>query len=155
RRFRLELGLSSSSDPLFAGRNSPRLVLALFSPEFASAQPDWPANTQVTGFPFYDERDANLDEDLTRLLNEGEPPLVFTLGSSAVWDAGRFYVESAAAAQRLGWPAVLLVGNNHGNQLPKPLPAKIVVASYGPYAQIFPRASLIVHHGGIGTTAQA
>jgi len=155
RRLRLELGLSSGNDPLFAGRNSPRLVLALFSPEFAQAQPDWPANTQVTGFSFYDERDENLDPDLTTLLNEREPPLVFTLGSSAVWDAGRFYIESVAAAQRLGRPAVLFVGNNQGNQLPKPLPAKIVVASYGPYAQIFPRASMIVHHGGIGTTAQA
>jgi len=155
RRLRLELGLPRGRDALFAGRNSTQLVLALFSPEFAQAQPDWPANTRTTGFPFYDESNSNLDPELTRLLGGEEPPLVFTLGSSAVWDAGNFYAESVAAAQKLEKPAVLLAGNNECSQLTNLSRAKIVVASYAPYAQIFSRASTIVHHGGIGTTAQA
>jgi UDP:flavonoid glycosyltransferase YjiC (YdhE family) len=155
RRLRRELGLSPGEDPLFEGRHSPYLVLALFSRMIGSAQPDWPANTLITGFPFYDEEGASLAPELARFLAEGEPPIVFTLGSSAVWQAGDFYLESIAAAQKLGKRAVLLVGNDPLNQLPQSLPGNVIVKAYAPYAQIFPRASVIVHQGGIGTTGQA
>src|SRR5437868_6688497 len=52
--FRRELGLAPGGHPAFEGANSPFLVLALFSKVFAEPQPDWPAQTVVTGFPFYD-----------------------------------------------------------------------------------------------------
>jgi hypothetical protein len=48
---------------------------------------------------------------LSRFLDDGEPPLVFTLGSAVVADAGKFYHQSAAAAELLGRRAVLLVNN--------------------------------------------
>lgn len=148
RRLRRELGLPPGKNPLFEGRHSPHLVLALFSAVFASPQPDWPPNTLVTGFPFY-------DEDTEPFQNDGdEPPVVFTLGSSAVWDAGRFYTESAAAVRKLGIRAVLLTGDDPRNQPPAPLPKNIITARYAPYAALFPRASAVVHQGGIGTTAQ-
>jgi len=155
RQFRRELGLSLGKDPLFEGRNSPHLVLALFSRVLGEPQPDWASNTLVTGFPFYDEEGSSLTPELAQFLDEGEPPIVFTLGSNAVWDAGSFYKESIAAAQKLGNRAMLLVGHDPHNQPSERLPRNIVAAPYAPYAQIFPRASVIVHQGGIGTTAQA
>ena len=148
RRLRRELGLGPGKDPLFEGRHSPQLVLALFSAVMGSPQPDWPPNTLVTGFPFYDEAVEPFPDD-----GDG-PAVVFTLGSSAVWDAGRFYMESAAAARKLGIRAVLLTGDDPRNQLPAPLPKNVITARYTPYASLFPRASAIVHQGGIGTTAQ-
>jgi UDP:flavonoid glycosyltransferase YjiC (YdhE family) len=40
--------------------------------------------------------------------------------------------------------------------LPKrKLPDSICVTRYAPYSKIFPRASVIIHQAGIGTTAQA
>ena len=93
--------------------------------------------------------------ELAQFLDEGEPPIIFTLGSSAVWGAGSFYTESIAAAQRLRRRAVLLVGNDPLNQPTQLLPRDVIAVAYAPYAQIFPRASIIVHQGGIGTTAQA
>jgi UDP:flavonoid glycosyltransferase YjiC (YdhE family) len=155
RQLRRELGLPPGGDPLFGGRNSPRLVLALFSSLIGEPQPDWPANTRVTGFPFYDETGSGLPLDLAQFLNEGEPPIVFTLGSSAVWDAGGFYRESIAAAEQLGRRAVLIIGNDPANRPTGPLPENIIAVSYAPFAQIFPRAQVIVHQGGIGTTSQA
>lgn len=154
RQLRRELGLSPGEDPLFEGRNSPHLVLALFSRALGEPQPDWAANTLVTGFPFYDEGTSNLTPELAQFLDEGEPPIVFTLGSSAVWDANSFYVESVAAAQRLGRRAVLLVGNDPLNHPPESLPENVIAVAYAPFAQIFPCASVIVHQGGIGTTGQ-
>ena len=151
---RRELGLSPGKDPLFAGRHSPHKILALFSAVFAEPQPDWPANTLVTGFPFYDEDDSQLAPELKEFLDKGEPPIVFTLGSSAVRDAGNFYEESTGGAERLGKRAVLLMGPAI-NQLSRSLPHDVIAFDYAPYAQIFPRASVIVHQGGIGTTGQA
>ena len=155
KQLRRELGLTPAKAPLFKGRNSPRLVLALFSRVLAEPQPDWAANTRVTGFPFYDENGSTLNPELEQFLDGGEPPIVFTLGSSAVWDAGSFYVESIAAARKLGKRAVLLIGSDPLNQLFEPLPENIIAAGYAPYAKIFPRASVIVHQGGVGTTGQA
>lgn len=152
RELRRELGLPPGADPLFEGRQSPRLLLALFSPVLGRRQPDWPANTTITGTPFYDEEAVELDPELARFLDGGEPPIVFTLGSSAVWDAGRFYIESAAAAVQLGRRAVLLTGSN---QPETSFPENILAVPYAPFAALFPRASVIVHQGGIGTTAQA
>jgi rhamnosyltransferase subunit B len=77
---------------------------------------------------------------------------VFTLGSSAVQQAGNFYHESIAAIQRLGCRAVLLVGSNFYQE---PLPPGMVAFPYAPFSKILPRAEVIVHQGGMGTCAQA
>jgi UDP:flavonoid glycosyltransferase YjiC (YdhE family) len=80
--------------------------------------------------------------------------LVFTLGSAAVLDAGDFYQQSAIAAASLGQRAVLLVGSDPRN-VPPAVPPNVCVANYAPYSKLFPRASVIIHQGGVGTTAQA
>jgi UDP:flavonoid glycosyltransferase YjiC (YdhE family) len=155
-RLRSEIGLQPTSEsPLFEGQNSPALVLALFSKLLADKQPDWPPQTVITGFPFYDQDGAGgMPPELAGFLDVGPPPVVFTLGTSAVADAGPFYDYSAAAAKRLGRRAVLLVGKNPRNR-PASLPDGIMAAAYAPYSELFPRAAAIVHQGGVGTTAQA
>jgi rhamnosyltransferase subunit B len=153
---RAEIGLPPSSEsPLFEGQQSPSLVLAMFSKLLADKQPDWPPQTAVTGFPFYDQDgDSETNPELVRFLDAGPPPLVFTLGSSAVVDAGTFYDHSAAAAKLLGRRAVLLVGKDPRNR-PTSLPDGIVAFDYAPFSELFQRAAAIVHQGGVGTTAQA
>ncbi|MGA3327914.1 MAG: glycosyltransferase [Terriglobia bacterium] len=153
-RFRASVGLPPGQDPILEGQHSPQRVLAMFSPLMGAPQPDWPAQTLVTGFPFYDqaEHGQGIDPDLERFLDVGPPPVVFTLGSSAVQSAGNFYHESIAAVQRLGSRAVLLVG---GNSFQEPLPSGTVAFPYAPFSNIFSRAAVIVHQGGIGTCAQA
>ena len=155
-RLRAELGLPrTSANPLFEGSQSQSLILAMFSSEFAQKQSDWPANLIVSGFPFFDTDDqSGLSPELTQFLNEGPPPIVFTLGSSGVLNAGSFYECSAAAAEKLGQRAILIVGKEPGNR-PKSLPKSVIACEYVPFAQLFPRASLIVHIGGVGTTALA
>ena len=158
-RLRNELGLPPAGHPIFEGQHSPALVLALFSRVLADPQPDWPPQTRITGFPFYDRKDESSDgskmpTDLLRFLESGPPPIVFTLGSSAVWVAGDFFRESIAAALSLKRRAVLLIGDVR-NLRREPLPEGIVAFDYAPYGELLPRACAIVHQGGIGTTAQA
>jgi UDP:flavonoid glycosyltransferase YjiC (YdhE family) len=140
---------------MFEGSYSPSLVLGMFSELLGPRQPDWPAQAVATGFPFYDrDGEDGLPPEVERFLDAGEPPLVFTLGTSAVLTPGRFYQESANAARILGRRAILLTGRDPENQ-PERLPEGILCVSYAPYSAIFPRAAAIVHQGGVGTTGQA
>jgi len=155
QRLRKELGLARSQNPIFEGQHSPTLVLALFSQVLAQLQPDYPANTLVTGFPFYDRKDdQEPPRELLRFLDEGEPPIVFTLGSSLAWIAKDFYKVSIEAAQKLGKRALLLTGDK-GNLPQTELPKGMAAFDYAPHSLVMPRASVIVHQGGIGTTGQA
>jgi UDP:flavonoid glycosyltransferase YjiC (YdhE family) len=154
-QLRRELGLPPLvGNPFINDKYSPYLVLAMFSSAFAKPQPDWAANTVVTGFAFYDgsEGGAELIPELKQFLDTGEPPIVFTLGSAVVMTPGSFYQESIQAAKQLNRRAVLLIGKNTPAEN---LSQDILAVSYVPYSQIFPRACAIVHQGGIGTTAQA
>lgn len=145
--------LPPAGNPLMEGQYSPHLNLALFSRVMAQPQPDWPARTRVTGFVFYNGP-ASLPPELEAFLDAGPPPVVFTLGSSAVGAAGRFYHESAEAAARLGVRAVLLSGGFAANR-PVHLPDGVLLVDRAPHQLLFPRARAVVHQGGAGTTAQA
>lgn len=153
RVFRRELGLSDEKNPLFEGK-SDLLNLAMFSKVIGTPQPDWHPATIQTGFCFYDGQNdlGNMPEKLGEFLENGEPPLVFTLGSAAVMDARDFYVESIKAAQILERRAVMLYGVF--NESPLGLNENIVGFDYAPYSQIFPKAACVIHQGGIGTTSQ-
>jgi UDP:flavonoid glycosyltransferase YjiC (YdhE family) len=158
-RLRAEEGLGPSpGHPFMEAQYSPRLNLALFSKVLASPQRDWPANTRVTGFPFYDRRDyfgeTETVPELLEFLDAGPPPVVFTLGSAAFWAAKDFYTESIKAARSLGRRALLLVG--HKNYRPPDASSPDVAAfEYAPFGEVLPRAAAVVHHGGVGTTGQA
>ena len=153
---RKELGLPRGENPLFDAKHSPYLVLALFSRVLGVEQKDWPANTLITGFAFYDADSGNakLPPHLDQFVATGEAPLVFTLGSAAVLAAGDFYEVSAQAAVELGMRAVLLIGSDPRNKPKQKLPDSICVAEYAPYSKLFSSASVVVHQGGVGTTAQ-
>ena len=154
---RRELGLPPGKDPIFDAKHSESLALALFSSVMGAPQPDWPRSAKITGFAFYDGTgdEGRLPPELAAFLESGLPPLIFTLGSAAVMHAGDFYEQSAEAAELLGQRAVLLIGADDRNLPKRKLPDTICVTRYAPYSQIFPRASVIIHQAGIGTTAQA
>lgn len=153
---RRRAGLAAVENPMLDDMYSPHGTQAWFSSVLTQSPPDWPAKTVITGFPFYDrlEPGEGLDAGLSKFLDEGPPPVVFTLGSSAVFDAGEFYSESLGAVRRLGCRAVLLVGGDPRNRPERNLPDSVCVAEYAPYSELFPRAAAVVHQGGAGTTAQ-
>ena len=62
--------------------------------------------------------------------------------------------RSVTAAKRLGRRAVLIVGKNACHR-PASLPDGVIACDYAPFSELFPRAAVIVHAGGVGTTGQA
>jgi len=156
RELRVEIGLPrSNADPLFAGA-SPTGTLALFSSVLGVPQPDWFPNTVQTGFCFYDKLSAGngLSSELSAFLASGDAPIVFTLGSAAVMDAGNFFIESAEAARRVGARAILLTGKDPAN-IPASLPDGVIAVPYAPFSELFPHCAVLVHQGGVGTTGQS
>ncbi len=154
KEFRRKIGLSEHHDPIVKDKHSELLNLAMFSKVLGKPQPDWHSPTLQSGFCFYDgQKDmGKMPADLQEFLDAGEPPIVFTLGSAAVMDAGDFFEQSIEAAKLLNKRAIMLYGVF--NQPPKGLDEKRVAFDYAPYSRIFPCAGVVVHQGGVGTTAQ-
>ncbi len=161
RSFRAAVGLPKTREDFFLdfGRpNSADAVFGLWSPLFAPTQPDHPKNLTVPGFPFYQPRDRArkvLAAGLDAFLSAGEPPIVFTLGSFAPEVSGNFYDNSLRAARALGRRAVLLAGEKEAARLTRSARQDVYVCASAPHAALFPQSLCVVHHGGIGTTAEA
>ena len=156
RALRHDEGLSPGRNPLLDDKFSGDLVLALFSRALAKPQPDWPTETVQPGFVFFDRphNASNTNTDraaLAQFLPAGEPPIVFTQGSTAVHHPGEFYSVSIAAARRVGRRA-LLVG---ADPAAIPVAPDLLAVRYAPYSEVFPHAAVVVHQGGSGTTGQA
>lgn len=149
---RREVGLPP--EPLVFGRwrHSPSLILGFFPDWYATAR-DWPEHFDRVGFIRYDQGEAGeLSWDVRGFLDDGPPPAVFTFGSAM--RQGRKYFETAAAVcKQLGIRGLLLARGKE--QIPDPLPSGVFHAEYVPFSQVFRRASVVVHHGGIGTVSQA
>jgi UDP:flavonoid glycosyltransferase YjiC (YdhE family) len=150
--FRATLGLPPIKQLFGAWWHSPESTLALFPAWYAAPQPDWPAQVSVCDFPLYDVESDYSAAELERYLDAGEPPIVFTSGS-AMSSADDFFAASAEACRRLGRRALLVT--RFTRQLPRPLPPGATHIPYVPFSRLLPRAAAFVHHGGIGTLAQA
>jgi rhamnosyltransferase subunit B len=131
----------------------PDVSLTLFPDWFAPTQPDWPQPLVRGDFPLFDPNgDASLAPALTAFLQAGPPPLVFTHGTGNT-QAAAYFRHAYTAATRLGRRAVFLTP--HREQVPADLPPTMLRQDYVPLRALLPHAAALVHHGGIGTTAEA
>lgn len=151
--FRAELGLPAVRRLFDRWIHSPQLVIGLFPEWFAAPAPDWPAHVALTGFPLWDESEARSSSpQVEEFLADGDPPLVFTAGSAMV-QAKQFFQVSAEVCRAGGRRGLLLT--QFPEQLPTTLPNGVRHFDYVPFSMVLPRSAALVHHGGIGTTAQA
>lgn len=80
---------------------------------------------------------------------------MFTQGTSAIHDADDFVREALAATGMLAVRAVLVLDAEQAVRWSAQASDSVFIAGYTPYSELFPRACINVHHGGVGTTAQA
>lgn len=153
-KIRQTLDLPSLDQSVF-GRwmHSPLAGVTLFPDWFAHAPVDWPPQVSQAGFPLYDgDSDAGLDATLSQFLDQGEPPAVFTPGS-AMGHGQAFFQAAVQCCVSLGQRGVLLTRD--ARQIPSNLPPGVRHFAYAPFGLLLPRARALVHHGGIGSCAQA
>ncbi|MGY8767775.1 MAG: glycosyltransferase [Pirellulales bacterium] len=133
--------------------HAPQRSLGFFPDWFAPLQPDWPPQTQLTGFPMWDESSIEpLDDGVLKFLEQGDPPIAFTPGSGMV-NANQFFAEAAKACTQMGRRGILLT--RFPEQIPDNLPESVRHFSFVPLSQLLPHCAALVYHGGIGTLSQA
>lgn len=129
------------------------LSLTLFPAWFAKSQPDWPQPMHCGDFQLYDSAPVQqLPSALAGFLDAGEAPVVFTPGTGNR-HASAFFSLALKICRHLGRRAIFLTPFRE--QVPENLPKTVLWQAYLPFRALLPKAAAIVHHGGIGTTAEA
>ena len=121
------------------------------SPTLVPTPGDWPDNTHVCGQWIPPSPDWSPPGALTDFLAAGEAPIYIGFGSMAGFDEGRVRKELIAA---VAGRRVLFYPGWSGMDTSE-LPPHFFVVGDMPHSWLFPRTSLVVHHGGSGTTHSA
>jgi rhamnosyltransferase subunit B len=132
---------------------SPQRVVGMFPEWYAAPQPDWPPQVRLVGFPMFDGPTSGaLSAEVVDFCLAGTPPIAFTMGTG-MQHAAFFFAAATDACRMLGQRGILLT--KYPQQLPMLLPATMLPCAFAPFRELFPRCAVVVHHGGIGTTARA
>lgn len=122
------------------------------SPTILPPPADWAAShVHTPGAFFFDEPDYTPPPALTDFLAAGGPPVCISFGSMVHRDAERIGQAMLEALRRTRQRGILLTG--WGGWSPDPLPEDVFAIESAPHEWLFPRCSVIIHHGGAGTTA--
>ncbi|WBS01685.1 glycosyltransferase [Pseudoduganella sp. SL102] len=126
-------------------------VLYGCSPTLLPEPADWPGEVEVCGAWHAADRAWRPPPALAAFLEQGEPPAYIGFGSMAGFDTRtlRHAIVEAVGGRRAlfypGWSGIDAAG----------LPANFHVLDDTPHDWLFPRTSVIVHHGGAGTSHAA
>ena len=93
-----------------------------------------------------------LSERLQQFLDAGSAPLVFTPGTGQL-HATRYFETALQAVRRLKRRAIFLTP--YQAQVPSDLGEDVLWQDFVPLQDVLPRCAMLIHHGGIGTTAEA
>jgi sterol 3beta-glucosyltransferase len=123
------------------------------SPGFLPVPHDYPVQSTFTGF-WFGTSTAELTEDLIAFIESGEPPLLLTFGSMPF--KSKFDLQTALVKLTELFDARIIVVKGWGLDQTERLEGnpKIKVIGSAPYEKLFPLTKAIIHHGGIGTTAE-
>lgn len=123
------------------------------SPSFLNVPHDFPSQSKFSGF-WFGTSNTELTEDLTAFLYAGEPPLLLTFGSMPF--KSKFDLQTAILKLTEKFDIRIIVVKGWGLDQTERLEnnPKIKVIGAAPYEKLFPLTKAIIHHGGIGTTAE-
>ena len=158
-RIRKEYGLRPYKHWLAMGADntSARLVAVAVSPVVCPPASDWPEVVRETGFLFWDKPSTwRAPEELAAFFTAPGPIVAVSCGSTSLDMApafGAFYRDSIAAVRAAGARALVIGAANA--VLPAPPPPDVCALPFAPFSEIYPRCAAVIHHGGIGTAAQA
>jgi len=138
-------------DYLFSGQKFPEKFSIMLCPSwFAMPQKDWEGDVHCLGFPLARSNDL-LDLKLEKFIGKHGKPIVFTPGTG-VSDISKFFTTAEGILKRLNLPGVFLSQNI---DVFTPTISNVILRQYVSLDRLLPKSLLLIHHGGIGTTAQA
>jgi UDP:flavonoid glycosyltransferase YjiC (YdhE family) len=136
---------------IFSNWLSRQLIIGMFPEWYGPPPSDWPKQVRLAGFPMFDGALFQVFPPALRaFLDQGEPPVVITLGTGMM-HAQKVYEQVMEACKTLKVRAIVLTG--HIEQIPES--PQIHLCSFAPFQELFPKCMAVVHHGGVGTIAKA
>ena len=124
----------------------------LWSPGLVPKPEDWGPEIDIAGFVFLDLASTfEPPEELTKFLDDGEPPIYIGFGSIVVDDPNKFTQMIYEACEIAGVRA--LVSKGWGGFGGDDSPENVFLLENTPHDWLFPKLQAVVHHGGAGTTA--
>lgn len=150
---RKELGLSEWAMCDLPDMESSPSILALFPDWFKPNPGDWPAQLVNTGFILGDSIRALDNKFLERFVAQYGAPIVFTFGTgipvtSQLVDKIRYVCRSVRKPS-------IFVAHSKKERLLENGSYPVLTLPSAPFSALFSIAALVIHHGGIGTCAQA
>jgi len=149
---RVKLGMPTIDHFFVHLQSSADAYVALFPEWYDRIQPDYPKPLISGDFVFCASPNDVLSEEVSKFVDAGQPPILFTAGTGNK-HAKKFFEIAADAVKDLNARAVFLT--KFREQLAVSLPSSVLWQEYVPLRLILPKVSVIVHHGGIGTVAEA
>jgi UDP:flavonoid glycosyltransferase YjiC (YdhE family) len=151
-RFRAEIGLPPVDDWQTLIRSSD-LNIGLWPDWYAPSEPCSPSPSHLAGFlSDYGDEPTGIPPEAEDFLAKDGPPVLITHGTT-VPDRPGFFDASVEACRHLGLRAVLVC--RYEELVPRPLPASVRWFGYLPLRSLMGRMRAVIHHGGMGTIAQA
>jgi UDP:flavonoid glycosyltransferase YjiC (YdhE family) len=113
---------------------------------------DWPTNLKLVGFPLQNRASMNSRSELDAFIEQQGVPLIFTSGTG-VKDVAAIFTEGRKICEQLQVPGVFVGGASGAGLLQGS--SRCLHLDYIDFEYALPKALAIIHHGGMGTTAQA
>lgn len=157
RTRRRELGWGPCPEPPIRTVHRRQLpILYPLSPTLLPPPSDWPAHSRMTGFWFLDADPSwQPPPALAAFLDAGPPPIYVGFGSMGDVAAPAVRQFLTVLTQRKQRAIVSLPTVLQREIDPASLPEHILPVEPLPHSWLFPRTAAVIHHGGIGTTAEA
>jgi sterol 3beta-glucosyltransferase len=131
---------------------TPLPIVYGFSPHLLPRPGDWGDNCKISGHWFLDyPEEWHPADHITRFLEAGDPPIYVGFGSMVDEQIKHTTPIVLGALKRLGQRGILMGG--WGGLGAGDLPDTILHLESIPHSWLFPHVSVVVHHGGAGTTA--
>ena len=144
---RAEHGLAALDDAALLGAVTGRRSLDLVGSWYAARDGHPTPATPAVGYPIWE---PPLGPPDAAVPPGDEPLVVVTLGTALPLDPGSFYDHVLGALADLPVRAVVL--GSGLDAVPTPLDGRVALLPFAPLTPMLAQASVVVHHGGTGTS---
>lgn len=131
-------------------------ILYPISPSLFTDVSSWNGHVSLTGFFYMKVNEGSLPEHLQDFINQGKPPIAISFSSMPMKNPEMFKKLLIDALERTDNRAVLLSGVSGLSSLdPESTHSRILTVESASHRLLFPQCKGIIHHGGVGTLAEA
>jgi UDP:flavonoid glycosyltransferase YjiC (YdhE family) len=154
--WRKQIGLQPlKSNVIMRSRKMRVPVLHGYSPHLLPKPKDWESNHAVTGIwkaGDIKKSEEKPSEEFSKWLQAGIAPVYFGFGSMPVLNPNEIQQMISEICLEMGIRAIINAGWSRFEEKPHSIDDSVYLIRHADFEWLFPQCSVIVHHGGVGTT---